>query len=520
MTTIFDAYRGGAPEVMNRFAAAPDSLLQKKPETNLWAQDVAAAVNDFQRELGTTKRVLTGNEAVVVTGQQPGLFTGPMYTIHKAITAIQAAAALEQHGTPCVPLFWTASDDHDYEEVRTAHFLTKRDDLLTLRCGESERGNRPNDIPMHAMPLSPETHRLIDAVASACRTSSASAEIVDFLHDSLDKADSLSTWFSRIMARLFRDTSLRLFEPRLREARIASASVMKREVESPLESTRLLIESGKELQALGFQPPIQRNDNVANFFIEEHGRRRRVLFNNNRYFISGNERGYSIQEMLSLLAASPENFSPNVALRPVVQQALFNPVAYVAGPGEIAYWAQLKPLFTFFELPMPVVYPRIQAVVTTDKINRLLASWHLELEALSGDHNLLTEVLKNAPKDSHFTAFQEKAPQVELALSEFASSVLGDNPPAKVQKAVKAYLSHTHFRLDKLQSALIFSDQEKRKITEARLARARNLIVPLRKPQERILSVFSFLFRDGWPLIERMLEELDWTKRELQELEW
>lgn len=520
MNGIYDAYLNARPDITARFAAAPETLITKTIQPGRWSAGLAEAVNGFQRELGVEKAALTGSEAVIVTGQQPGIFTGPLYTIYKAITAIQAARHLASGGVPCVPVFWTAGDDHDFEEVRTAHFLTRKDEVLSFSCTGGVSCGRSADIPMHAMSLSPDTHRLIDKAADLCRNSDATAEVRDFLHASLDQSPTVSSWFSLIMARLFKETPLRLFEPRLEAARIAAMPVLRREIESPLESTRLLMESGKELESLGYKPPIHRGEKAANFFIEEDGRRKKVRFIDGRYLIAGSKKGYSVREMVALLESAPEKFSPNVALRPLVQQILFNPEAYIAGPGEIAYWAQLTPLFTFFELPMPIVYPRIQAVITSVKTKRLMDSWNLELKDLAGNAKLIDRILKSGPEDASLAALSEKRPLVEKAVGELACAVLGDSPSVNIQKAVDSFISHTRFRLEKLEGALLYADHEKRAAAEARLSRLRNILVPLGTPQERVFSVFTFLFRDGWPFMGRMLEELDWTRRGLQEMEW
>jgi len=222
--------------------------------------------------------------------------------------------------------------------------------------------------------------------------------------------------------------------------------------------------------------------------------------------------------MTALLETEPERFSPNVALRPVVQQALFAPVAYVAGPGEIEYWAQLKPLFAFFELPMPIVYPRIRALFTTIKVNQLLERYQITTAEIVDESDLLTRLLREAPESEILKTFATGKTRVEEAVDGLVSTLNTASGLPATKKAAATFRRHTQFRLQKLERALLYADKERRARVESHLKRLSNTLTPLGMPQERVLSVFSFLFERGWPLIGRMLTELDYTNQDLQEM--
>ena len=516
MNTLYEDYINNLSTVGSLFSRMPTALFDEVWEGGDWAEGVADAINQTHERFNTAKEYVAGNELVVATGQQPGLFTGPLYTIYKAITAINLANRFKAAGVSCVPLFWVAGDDHDFEESRVAHFFTKRHELLSLSYAPQED---VSDRPMYRVPLDDQIHGFIDTVAAQCRSAEHTPEIQEFLHESVKKSTSLADWFARIMAHLFREVPLHVFLPWERAARIAALPVLVREIRCPLESTQLLMKQGRVLESMGYAPAIQRAENACNFFMEREGRRRNVCYEQNQFRIPETQEAYTAEALLDLLHDSPELFSPNVALRPIVQQQLFPVVAYVAGPGEVAYWAQLKPLFNFFDQPMPVVYPRARCVINTVKTGQLLRQYDLDSLAVMKNEDLLARTLRVAASNPAVEVIARCRPSLVELLEEMRQGISSSSRLPEVASAAGKFEREVLTGLEKLERRLLHADKEKRHTLEARIERLRTLIAPMNKPQERVLSVFSFLFEHGWPLIERMTGELELDTRELQEME-
>jgi len=253
--------------------------------------------------------------------------------------------------------------------------------------------------------------------------------------------------------------------------------------------------------------------------VERDGRRRNVFFDDDCYHIAGTEGSFSVNAMLALLHDEPELFSPNVALRPIVQQQLFPVAAYVAGPGEIAYWAQLKPLFNFFDKPMPVVYPRPRCVINTIKTSQLLRHYDMDSLAIMNNEDLLARALRMDASNPAVEAFFRYRPGFVDVMEEMNHSINDSSILSDVASATERFHRDVLAGLDKLERRLLRADKEKRQTSEARIERLRTLIAPLNKPQERVLSVFSFLFEHGWSLIDRMTHELELDTLEIQEME-
>ena len=517
MNTLYDDYIKGDQKAAGFFSKMPKDLFAEAWEGGGWAAGLPETLNQTQDKLGVEKDYVTGEELVVATGQQPGLFTGPLYTIYKAITSINLTNRFRAAGVSCVPVFWVAGDDHDFEESRVAHFVTKRHDLLSLTYAPEHLD--VEGMPMYRVPLDAQVHGFIDAVATQCRGAEQAQEIQEFLHNSLKESDSLADWFAMIMARLFQDTPLHIFLPWERAARIAALPVLAREIKHPLVSTQLLQQQGEALKSSGYTPLIQRADNACNFFVEREGRRRSVHYEEKRYHIAETHETFTIEAMLDMLHDFPELFSPNVALRPIVQQQLLPVTAYVAGPGEIAYWAQLKPLFNYFDKTMPVVYPRARCVLNTIKTSQLLRQYDLDSLAVMKNEDLLARTLRMAASNPALESFSRCRPGLVELLDEMRQGISSSSRLPEVASAAEKFERDVLAGLEKLERRLLHADKEKRQTLETRLERLRTLIAPMNKPQERVLSVFSFLFEQGWPLIDRMIGELELDSYELQEME-
>lgn len=518
MTSIMDAFIEHAPEVLSFFAAPVNDLFTRQPLQRDWDPALRDAISRYQTELGLA-RSLNGNEPVVVTGQQPALFTGPLYTIYKAITAIRLAAKLEAiHAVPVLPIFWSGSDDHDFGEAKTAHFLTKEHRPLSLVY---EPGQSTDGLPLYRVPLEAPLHALIDRAANETPGSECREDIRKFLHDSLEASTSFADWNARIMARLFQDTPLVLFEPHLPAARACAASVMQQEISQPLESTRLINEVGDQLRKLGFDPQLVKGENECNFFLEMGGRRRKVVYQAGQFVLPEEQMACSAQTLLEWLDSTPERFSPNVVLRCIVQQVLFPAAAYVAGPGEFAYWAQLKPVFRHFDRPMPILYPRASAVLTSAKVKKLMGRYGFHVDdLLRGPESLLERALQAELRSPAIELLRERRSGVLAAITALAEE-LGDVPRGAnfAREQGHSFLRRVQAEWDRMESVFRHEDVTQVKAVERQVARLCDTLAPGRKPQERVFSVFSFLFEHGWELIPRLMDTLDIESFRLNEVE-
>ena len=510
MKNIATDYLQGSETLLPFFADSPSSLFQHAPTVRPWDPALVDSLRRYQEELGNVAS-FDGTEPVIVTGQQPGLLTGPLYTIYKAVTAIKLAESLSRrNNTRYVPVFWVGSEDHDFEEAAETHILTKNHEPMNLRY---EPAADVAGLPMYRVPIEPSLKTLIDRAADAAPGSEHRDEIEAFLHESLEASSSIADWTSRILARLFRNTPLIVFSPHLPVARSLSVPVLETSIAHPLEDTRILNDTGSRLAALDYEVQVVKDAVTCNFFLEVGGKRRKVVFQDGAFRLPDEDLQYSQDELRSLLRSEPERFSPNVALRCIVQQQLFPTAAYVAGPGEIAYWAQLKPVFEHFGQTMPIVYPRARAVITDIKLNKLLRKHDLAIGDLYQDADTLVErSLAAGSAGEVVERFKKHRLEIERSLETLQREMNVGNMTGQLRERIQN-------ELDRYERGLLRADETALQATTLQLQRLCNSLAPARRPQERYYNVFSFLFKQGWGLIDRLIQDLNVESFEMNEVE-
>lgn len=515
MAALRDAYINESPEILKLYAQPINSLYSSPPITAPWNSALIEAIREFNTDLGHTP-AFTGNEAVVITGQQPGIFTGPLYSVYKAITTIKLAEKIsETSGVPCVPVFWVGSEDHDFDEAATVYYPSKKHvtHSLSLEQPPQQAGN-----PMHQVELTDQIHELIDTLGEAVPSAEFHDEILTFLHDSARHSSSLADWSTRCLARLFRNTPLIFFAPHLLEARRVASPIIEAAIRNPLETTECVNAGAAALEALNYTAQVVKNPDECAFFMDIDGRRHKVTFDADTFHLPENGASFTQNDLLNLLKESPERFSPNVALRCVVQQTLFPVAAYVAGPGELAYWGQFKGVFDLFDKPMPVVYPRAEAVLTNIKTSKLLSKYSLSASELTGNKDELVEkALRTVTQSAALSHAQENRAQLADALSDLVSGLKTDAPVAADMATTLA--ADVERKLDRLESVILQSDTTKTDTVTKHVERLRECLAPRRKPQERMHTVFAYLFEHGWGLMDTLLQEIEIESFDLNEVE-
>jgi len=517
MGGLAEDYADFPAELAAFYADAPRAI-PRLPESATWAPGLIDAMDAYQEALHAPKPI-EGAPLCVLTGQQPGIFTGPLYSIYKAVTAIHLAKRYSAElGCPVAPIYWIGSDDHDLEEVATVHVLTKQHEPLALHYAPEHAWAQ---APLFRVPADDSLHALADEARARCAGSEFAEEVLDFLHESIDEAQSLGHWYALLLARLFRDTDLRVFVPHLAAARQGAAPVFRREIETPLESTRLANDAGARLESLGYGAQVTKGADECNFFLDFGGRRRKVLWQDGQFYVPEEQMHVSPEHMLHTLESNPERFTANVITRPVVQQTLFPTLTYVGGPGEIAYWGQLRGVFDHFARPMPLVYPRVRAVLTNAKVSKLIRKFGWRVSDLDRPlQELEQEALLNVSKHPALEALQRQRPELAGTLDRLAEALSrADGRDAAIGDRARHFAEETLKQLGKLEHAIAQADEAQVVAVRTQVQRVVNTLAPDRKPQERFYSLLSFLFEYGWELMPRLMREMDPEQFGLNEIE-
>jgi bacillithiol synthase len=354
------------------------------PESRLRIAEVLRAQN---RRFGSDASVeaaldrFASGAAVAVTGQQVGLFSGPSFTIYKALTALRVAEELERAGTPAVAIFWLATEDHDLAEIDHC-FWPSREGVEKIGLSSSEHeGRRAGEVPLG--------EAVIAAVeqATAKLEGPAAEEMRAALTDSYAPSETYGSSFGKLLARVFAGKGLILLDPISEELHRLTEPLYRATLERHSELNQALAARGKELERDGYHVQVKVVEESTALFLNLDGKRIPVRARNSD-FVAG-RRTFSLAELTDLLSRSPTDFSANVLFRPVIQDALLSTVAYIAGPSEIAYLAQASVNYDRLLGRMPVILPRASFTLIDAHSVRVLHKYELEFsDVLAGGAKL------------------------------------------------------------------------------------------------------------------------------------
>lgn len=452
------------------------------------------------------ERWLQEGGVFVTTGQQPGLFGGPLFSLYKALTAVRLAQTLEPIlGRPVLALFWMASEDHDWEEASKSHLLDSENRIRTLELPVQEgRENRS----LHRIGVRKGMKEAVDEASQILPDSDFSRPYLELIRESYSPGATLPEAFHSLLQGLLEDLPILFVEahdPRLKEA---SLPILFQELEAAEEHEALLSRVSSHLEMEGYHTQVPVLEAGVNLFLEGPRGRDRLYREEGGFRLHRASVSLSAREIRERCREDPRLLSPNVLLRPVVESALFPTVSYVAGPGEVAYYAQLRELFEAHDLVMPVIHPRHSVTLLERKIGKVLEKFHLPVETLARPHHELAGEM----------AREEIPPEIRKSLGEIRGAVgKGSGTLARAVKELDPTLKGpvTHAR----NAAFAAFDEAERKILQAvkreneialeQLAKAQNHLFPLGKPQERITNPLYYLARYGPELIDALLERFD-----------
>ena len=474
--------------------------------------EVAAAITAQQRRRQAPEpaqvaaALLANTETVaVVTGQQAGVFGGPLYTVLKAVSAIQLARRAEQMlGTPVVPVFWVAAEDHDWEEIAG---ITVLDDQLQPRTITVPAPDGAGERPVGALTLDDRINATLDELAAALPSTEFTPWLLEALRAAYQPGAGIADAFARLIEGLLGKHGLVVFDAGDPAVKPLIADVFRREITTPGQSASLAAKAGEEMAARGHTPQVvPQADAVSLFRIEPKTGARTPLKRQGDDFVAG-EATLSAAELERELAQAPERFSPNVLLRPVVQDTLFPTICYVAGPSELAYLGQLRKVYEHFGPPMPLIHPRASATLVDSATIRFLNKYELPLEDLQPQDeaalNRLLQAQLPPTVDAAFSAAGQAMSDQMQAVVDAVSSV--DPTLAGAARNTFGKIEH---ELKTLQGKMIQAAKRRDDTLRRQFTRAQGQTFPQGHPQERSLAVVYFLNQYGPALIDRLLEEL------------
>jgi bacillithiol biosynthesis cysteine-adding enzyme BshC len=331
---------------------------------------------------------------------------------------------------------------------------------------------------------------------------------VDLLRNSLGRCYSLADWFSHQMQALFGSSGLIILDAHLPPCRQLARPVIGREIKTAPRSSALINRAGQQLRQLGYHQQIERKPDAVNFFVYAQGRRNKVRVENGTFLVDRAGLEYSQGEMLDMLAEEPQRFSPSAVLRPLVQDHILPTAAYVGGPGEISYFAQMREVYAFFDLVMPVIFPRTRAVLVESKNAKILERYglHVEDARKSRAELLKTIAAKRAPHPV-VQSCDRKLETMQMVLDELRREVEEVDPT--LIEPIDKLKRKIGYEIDKLRDKLAQSQQSDMDVVEQQVGKIKAHLFPEGKEQERVFNIYPYLFTYGIQLISILEERFD-----------
>ncbi len=431
---------------------------------------------------GNIKSLVDSKTFTVTTGHQLNVFTGPLYFIYKIVTVINTCKALKSKYPEFnfVPVYWMASEDHDYDEIKSFRLHGKKYSWETNQTGAVGRFD-PKTLSKLADELPGDVFIFKNAYSKSKTLAGATRSYVNelFGKDGLVVIDAdereLKASFSKVIHDdLFRHTSKKLVE-----------------------------EKNQELERLDYHPQVFARD--INFFYLDKGIRQRIEQNDKGFSVVETLLKFSAKEIEDLITTEPEKFSPNVILRPLYQEMILPNLAYVGGPAEVIYWLQLKGVFDYFKIPFPVLMPRNFAAVMDEPMQRKFEKTGLELKDLFEEKNFLFNhwIAKNSNANLSLGKELKEVDAIFKQVKDQASSI----DPTLYQHA-DAQTKRMIHSLEVIEQKMLRAEKRKQSDKLRQAESVKDFLFPNGSPQERTDNFLNFYQQDP-QFIEKVVQHFD-----------
>lgn len=432
----------------------------------------------------------------VCTGHQLCVFTGPLYVLYKIISTISLAKVLNQKypSNTFVPVYWMATEDHDFEEINHIHLFGKRlewDKDLALGKNKTAAGKIATKTLLS----------LLEEIKKVVGEEDQAKELMSIFIDSYSKNDLLSDANRCLITQLFGDYGLVVIDANETELKSQLKDIIKTDIQENI-NFKLVNESIELLHQKGYSAQV--NPREINFFyIDKNGNRERIEQIDSKFKVQHSSFFENIEEVKMDIDRNIGSYSPNVVLRPLYQQKILPNVAYVGGPGEIAYWLEYKKMFDFHKIVFPILIPRNSALLIDGKTQEQLNKYNWSILSLFEDTEMLVKkyIHQNA---SHAVSLEEETDRLKLIFGDIRNKA--EKQDKTLAGAVDAELQKTINSLVSLQNKLIRAEKLKQEVSVAQIRKLKDKFFPANNMQERYDNFIPYYLKYGHSFISQLIE--------------
>ena len=456
--------------------------------------DLIAALRVQNPQSPALERLAQRGTVAVVTGQQVGLFSGPCYTIYKVLHAVKLAAWLSANGMPAAPLFWLATEDHDFAEVNHVWVFGADHQPRKMEMRRTAGEQPAGDVALSAPP--------VRELRAALHGLPFGEEIADLVEETYRAGNTMGKAFAELLRSLLAKFDILFVDPMLPEFRALAAPALREAVAAAGELSSAVLARNSALAAAGYHAQVHVEDHTSFAFLLENGKRLGLRRSGGEYV--HNSRRFTSQELMDRAAS----LSPNALLRPVIQDSMLPTVAYIGGPAEIAYLAQSEPLYRILLGRMPVAVPRAGFTILDRRSAKLMERYHLSLaDFFQGESSLQERIASHLVPAALAGHMRETAATVEAAVARLRAELTAFDPT--LAKALDRSARKIGYQLAKMERKT-GREAMRRDAQAARdAASLLGLIYPERHLQERLYSILPFLAQHGLDLTAILYDSIE-----------
>ncbi|SEM24693.1 bacillithiol biosynthesis cysteine-adding enzyme BshC [Paenisporosarcina quisquiliarum] len=471
--------------------------------------ELAEVITSFMSKYGISAKSkqhideLKNNGIVVIGGQQAGILSGPLYSIHKAISVIALAKQQREIlGVPVIPVFWIAGEDHDIDEINHVYIERSRT-LQKLVYPEKSRIKKiASESTFDLQLMNGYLDEIFKSLPETLYTKSLKLKVIELLENNL----TYTSFFTALMNELFQEEGLLLLDAAYKPLRKLESDFFQLQILHSAEIAKVVFEHEGEMEREGFGTPIQAKESAAHLFYIEEGERFLLERVNDRFIHEAKGISFTLDEMMVIAREHPERLSNNVVTRPIMQEMVFPVLSFIAGPGEIAYWGTLKTAFELFDMKMPVLMPRISISIVNAKTQSLLEKLSFTIEDV-WDGSLQDAKLNyiNNNRNEEIPRLVEEIKEDLIEKYEKLEKLLM-NDGLKLSPLVQKNLLNHEKQLKFIHNAIEDTFLSKLDATINRYDRISMNLVPNGGLQERTYTPIQLLNEYGPSLIQKLLE--------------
>ena len=477
---------------------------------------LASQYQGFSPSVKTQKNIshLKENKTLaVVTGQQLGILGGPLYTFYKIITAIKLSNYLAERYDDYnfVPIFWLEGDDHDFNEIRSVSVLNDTNDVVKIDYDEALE-DEENKGSVGYIKINQTVSAFFEKLEGNLRQTEFTPELLSNLKEFYCEGKTLKQSFKELLFWIFDKYGLILFDPQDPQVKKLLKPVFKKEITDFRKHTEKLVHVSATLEEL-YHAQVKVNP-VNLFYSNEEGR---FLIDpvENEFRLKRKRKKFTYDELMEQIETEPERFSPNVLLRPICQDYILPTAFYVAGPSEISYFAQVTPLYDFFGIEAPILYPRSSVTLLEKNIISIVDKYDINLQEIFIDpEKLKNKIVQSVSGNALQDIFGSSSNQIEIVFDQLKEKLFEFDKT--ISDASTKYKHKIVHYLDELKGKAMEAQKRKHETVLRQVDKLSAAVFPNSNLQERELNFIYFSNKYGAEIWERVFEELMINKFEHQ----